>query len=268
MAAPHYVIRGGIEGRERLRILARVMRPSTLNLFERVGIASGASCLDVGCGGGDVSFELARLVGPQGRVVGVDLDEAKLETARSEARASELDNVEFHCCVVGEGRLEGAFDVAYCRFLLTHLRDPLTAVREIRKALRPGGLLMTVDIDCRGYFTCPETEGQKRFLHLYTEAVRRRGGDPDIGPRLPGLMMDSGFENVQMNVVHPAGLDGEVKLIGPITLENITEVVTAENLASAEEIRALIAEMYEYARNRRTIGSIPRIVEAWGTTPN
>jgi 2-polyprenyl-3-methyl-5-hydroxy-6-metoxy-1,4-benzoquinol methylase len=57
MAAPHYVIRGGIEGRERLRILARVMRPSTLNLFERVGIASGASCLDVGCGGGDVSFE-------------------------------------------------------------------------------------------------------------------------------------------------------------------------------------------------------------------
>ena len=42
---------------------------------------------------------------------------------------------------------------------------------------------MTVDIDSRGYFTYPETPGQTRFLNLYTEVVRKRGGDPDIGPR-------------------------------------------------------------------------------------
>jgi 2-polyprenyl-3-methyl-5-hydroxy-6-metoxy-1,4-benzoquinol methylase len=65
----HYIIRGGVEGRERLRVLARVMRPTTLNLFDRVGIRPGMACLDVGCGGGDVTFELADLVGPKGRVV-------------------------------------------------------------------------------------------------------------------------------------------------------------------------------------------------------
>ena len=96
MSSEHYVLRGGIEGRERLRILARVMRPYTLDLFTQSAIAfRKQGCLDVGCGGGDVTFDLARLVGPKGQVVGVDLDEAKLELARSEAKTFQLDNVDF-----------------------------------------------------------------------------------------------------------------------------------------------------------------------------
>jgi hypothetical protein len=58
----HYAIRGGIEGRERRRILARVMRASSTSLFDRLGLYDGLACLDVGCGGGDVTLELARRV--------------------------------------------------------------------------------------------------------------------------------------------------------------------------------------------------------------
>lgn len=68
MERSHYVIRGGLEGRERLRILSRVMRPTTRSLLKRVGLGQGMACLDVGCGGGDVTFEIARMVGPGGRV--------------------------------------------------------------------------------------------------------------------------------------------------------------------------------------------------------
>ena len=87
MRRASYIIRGGVSGRERLRILARVMRPSTLALLARVGVRPGMHCLDVGCGGGDVTADLARLVGGEGRVVGFDLDEVKLEIARAEASA-------------------------------------------------------------------------------------------------------------------------------------------------------------------------------------
>jgi len=70
MSIKHYVIRGGVEGRERLQMLARVMRPMTLALLDRVDIPRQAVCLDVGCGGGDVTVELARRValaaGPSG----------------------------------------------------------------------------------------------------------------------------------------------------------------------------------------------------------
>src|SRR5262249_10791451 len=74
MNVPSYIIRGGQAGRERLRLLARVMWPTTRELFERVGVRPGMRCLDVGCGGGDLSLDLARLVGPRGSVVGIDLD--------------------------------------------------------------------------------------------------------------------------------------------------------------------------------------------------
>ena len=79
----HYLIRGGIAGRERLRVLARVMRPGTLALLERAGVTAGLRCLDVGCGGGDVTFDLASLVGITGHVVGVDLDPTKVEIAKT-----------------------------------------------------------------------------------------------------------------------------------------------------------------------------------------
>ena len=87
MKRDHYVIRGGIEGRERLRVLSRVMQPTTLSLFNRVNVKRGMVCLDVGCGGGDVTFNLAQMVGSEGRVVGADIDETKLQLARQEAEA-------------------------------------------------------------------------------------------------------------------------------------------------------------------------------------
>src|SRR5262245_60303771 len=90
-----YVIRGGVEGRERLRLLSEVMGSSTRALLAEVGIPTGSICLDVGCGGGDVTFQLARTVGPTGRVVGVDLDEIKLDIARREAVQHGLSNITF-----------------------------------------------------------------------------------------------------------------------------------------------------------------------------
>jgi 2-polyprenyl-3-methyl-5-hydroxy-6-metoxy-1,4-benzoquinol methylase len=63
----HYIIRGGRDGRERLRLLSGVMRPYALRLFDRLGICEGMSCLDVGCGGGDVTLELAALWGAAGK---------------------------------------------------------------------------------------------------------------------------------------------------------------------------------------------------------
>jgi len=263
----HYVIRGGIEGRNRLRILSRVMWPSTLSLLQRAGIRLGLTCLDVGCGGGDVSCELARLVGPAGRVVGMDIDEIKIAMAREEALAARLPNLEFRVCNLCEAEPEPEFDLVYARFLLTHLPDPSAILAKIRQALRPGGIFVVGDIDFRGYFSYPECPALARYVALYTEAVKRRGGDPYIGPRLPALLRAAGFEDIQMSIVQPAGLDGEVKLISPLTMENIADAVMADALASRTEIDHIVKELYSYARTPGTIGCMPRVVEAWGHRP-
>jgi hypothetical protein len=67
-----------------------------------------------------------------------------------------------------------------------------------------------------------------------------------------------------MNIVQPAGLVGDVKLITPLTMENIAGAVIAEGLATEAEVAALVAELYAHAHTDGTIGCVPRIVEAWG----
>jgi SAM-dependent methyltransferase len=260
----HYVIQGGVEGRERLRILARVMQPTTRSLFDRVRIDAAMACLDVGCGGGDVTLELARRVGPGGRVVGWDIDETKLELARREAGEQGVGNVDFRLSDIGHGEVERQFDAVYARFLLTHLKDPAGALAGMRQMLRPGGVAIVEDIDCTGCFCHPPAAAFLRYVELYTQVVRRRGGDANIGPRLPGLLLDAGFEGIQMNVVQPAGIDGEVKLINPITMEAIADSVLSEGLATRDEIDKVVAELYELARDPRTVVSLPRVVQTWG----
>jgi SAM-dependent methyltransferase len=264
MESKQYVIRGGIADRERLRILARVMRPTTLGLFEEAGVRPGMACLDAGCGGGDVSFDLARLVGPEGRVVGLDMDAVKLALAQREAEEQQLRSVDFRKADITTCRAEPAFDLVYARFLLTHLSDPAAAVATMRQFLRPGGILVVEDIDYTGYFCYPDCAAVWRFVELYSQSVRRRGADPNIGPRLPVLLSEAGLERVRMNVVQPAGLSGEAKLINPLTMEAIGETVVGDGAASPAEVEQLVAEMHDFARDPRTVVSMARVVQAWG----
>jgi ubiquinone/menaquinone biosynthesis C-methylase UbiE len=264
MAHGQYIIRGGAAGRERLRLLARIMKPTTQSLFERVGIRPGMSCLDCGCGGGDVTFDLAVVVGNRGRVVGLDIDEIKLNLARGEASALQLDHVEFRLSNITESDVGSEFDVVYSRFLLTHLADPQHALRKMLEALRPGGLLVVEDIDFDGHFSHPECNAFRRYVELYSAAARRRGADPTIGPRLPSLLADAGIEGVEMHVVQPAGLRGDVKLLTPVTMESIADSILAEGLTDRHEIDRIVAELYEFAHDPGTLMSLPRVVQAWG----
>jgi SAM-dependent methyltransferase len=260
-----YVIRGGLPGRERLRILAGVMAPTTGSLLDRLGDLTGKRCLDAGCGGGDVTRELARRVGPDGHALGVDLDETKLAICREESAA--ISNLAFRAARVGEDEIASPFDVVYSRFLLTHLPDPNVAVRQFHRVLSDGGVIALEDIDFSGYFAYPFSEAHRRFASLYSEAVRARGADPDIGPRLPSLLQQNGFTEIGVTVVQPMGATGDVKLITPITVESITDAVVSTGLASAEEMAALAQELYADAANPATLAGMPRVVQTWGRKP-
>jgi SAM-dependent methyltransferase len=264
MSTSTYVIRGGLAGRERLRILARVMWPTTKALFERVGIADTARCLDVGCGGGDVTLELARLT-PNGHVTGIDLDEAKLELARGESAGTGISNVDYRREDLHETPSDTErYDFIYVRFVLTHLAGPAKGLAALCARLTPGGVIVVEDIDFSGHFCYPDSAAFRRYLELYTDAVARNGGDANIGPRLPSLMGAVGLADIFMNVVQPAGISGEAKLVGPITLEAIADSVLKAQLATREELDKTVDDLYAFAATEGTLLSIPRIIQAWG----
>ena len=266
-ALDSYVIAHGETGRARLRVLAEVMAAGSEDLIRRVGIAPGAQCLDVGCGGGDTSVLLARHVGPAGRVVGVDLDPVVLAAARREAETLDLPQLSYEQANVLDLPGAASFDVVYARFLLTHLPDPQDAIAKMSACLRPGGLIVLEDIDFSGHFVYPPCPPFDAYLRLYRATVRKAGGDPDIGPRLPLLLKAAGLREVDLQVRQPVALEGAAKLISPITLDAIGARAVAAGFASPDEIEQIADALFAAARDHNIVMSAPRIVQSWGRVP-
>jgi SAM-dependent methyltransferase len=258
-----YAITGGADGKWRLNLLAEIMRPTTLALLARAGVHEGQTCVDVGCGGGHVTLELARIVGPSGRVVGIDFDPTIVALAREDQRTAGLTNVEFK---VGDARELGdaQYDVAYARFLLSHVSQPEQVIERIIEMLRPGGTLVVEDIDFSGCFCQPPDPAYDRYLELYSEAVARGGGDANLGRRLPTLLRSCELRDVRWHVFQPVHADGRHKQIMRITMDKIRPAVLRHELASNQEIDQILTEMAAFAADETTLVAAPRIVQAWG----
>ena len=260
-----YVIRGGEQGRARMRIIARAVWPTTERLLLTAGLAPGMHCLDVGCGAGDVSLAVARLVGRSGSVTGVDQDDVKLQFAREDAERERLGNVDFRTTNVEQLADDAEYDLVYARFLLTHLRDPVAVLRRMARAARPGGVIVVEDIYHAGVFSHPPSSALEQFVGLYNRVVRSRGADPEIGPRLPALFREAGLPELHLSHVQLVFLDGEAKQIHRITLDNIASALTAGALATDAELETLGRAMDDFVARPDTIVSSPRIFQVWAT---
>jgi SAM-dependent methyltransferase len=260
-----YVIDGGLAGKSRLNVLAQVMEPTTRALFERIGFEPGMSCLDAGSGGGDVAWLLAEAVGPHGQVVGIDFDPEIVRLTEADRRTAGLHHLSFEVADVLELEMEPVFDRVYVRFLLTHLADPARALRRLTRALRQGGVLVVEDVEMGGLFCHPPSPLFESGVHLYCAASRRKGGDPEIGPRLPGLLEAAGLHEVGVNLVQPVLRRGPGKELMSLTLQRIAAAATAEGLVSVGEVDELVKEIAAYEARPDTLIGAPRIFQVWGT---
>jgi ubiquinone/menaquinone biosynthesis C-methylase UbiE len=258
-----YVLLGGEQATNRLKLLARAKWPTTKTLLRRVGVRKGMRCLDVGCGNGAVTLRLALRVGSTGLAVGIDRDEPCLEFARRKAAQHKLPAV-FRVENVTDLRESNTYDLVYGRFLLTHLAKPDEGLERMIRAARRGGSVIVEDIEFAAHFAYPPCPALSRYVDLYQRAVKSKGGDPNIGPRLVSLFLDSGMDEVQVEVVQPTFRYGPGKRIAAITMSHIQEAVVREGLASAPEVESIVASLDQFVADPRTILSMPRIFQVWG----
>jgi ubiquinone/menaquinone biosynthesis C-methylase UbiE len=263
-AANPYIIKGGDEGRARLAVISRLLAPATDQLLNRFEPLAGKLVVDAGCGGGDVTFELAGRVGSTGRVVGFDLDDAKLAAARTEAARLGLANVEFVRASALDPWPVSKADLVHIRFVLTHLAEPERMLEHATQALRPGGLIVAEDIDYAGQFCDPPSEAVEQYWRLYVAAAQARGGDPFIGRRLARLLEDAGFSNVESGLVQPFGRTGDIKEVGSLTFAAVADSVVATGAGTRDEVEHVAKELAAYAARPDTTLSTPRIFQAWG----
>jgi ubiquinone/menaquinone biosynthesis C-methylase UbiE len=263
-----YVIRGGQQGYERLLLLARDRWPDTAALFERAGLCPPMHCLDLGCGGGEVTLEIARLVAPGGLATGVDMDEIKLDLARQAAAARGLDNVEFRRQNVLDWDEPGGYDAVNCRFLLQHLSRPVDLLRRMWAALRPGGVLTVEDADFGGWSCHPPNEGFNFFVRTYRQVLQRRGGDDVTGRKLFAHFLAAGIPRPQVALVQSVWTEGEKKTLAWSTLEATAEAVVSEHVASEDEVTAALTSLERFTADPQTLISGPRVFQLWSRRPH
>jgi ubiquinone/menaquinone biosynthesis C-methylase UbiE len=258
-----YVIRGGKQGYERLVLLARDRRPDTVALFSRAGVSPGMRCIDLGCGGGEVTLEIAKLVAPGGHVTGVDMDEIKLDLARRAAAARGLGNVEFRLLNVRDWDERSRYDMVYCRFVLQHLSQPVDLLRRMWAAVRQRGLLVVEDADFDGFCCHPSNEGFDFFLRTYSQVLQRRGGDHAIGRKLYGYFLAAGIPHPQVALVQSLWTEGEEKTLAWSTLEASADAIVSEGIASQDEVSEALATLQRFSANPDTLICGPRVFQLW-----
>lgn len=191
-----YVLGTDDEELARLGFQHRVWAEYAFSIWERAGFAPRQTVLDVGCGPGFATLDLARIAGPQGRVIAVDGSARFIEHLRSQLAAQGVKNVETLVGDVQELDLpRGSIDRAYIRWVLCFVRDPAAVVRAIGNALRPGGVLAIQDYF--NYESCtlaPRSLAFTRVVGAVAESWRQHGGDPDLVARLPAILSEHGFE--------------------------------------------------------------------------
>lgn len=152
----------------------------------------GWRVLDAGCGPGTITLGLARSVAP-GRVTGIDAEDSQFKNAREQAESENL-NVEFQKASVYELPFPGgSFDAVFSHALLEHLTDPGAALAELRRILKPGGLIGLRAGDMGGILIDAASDGPAQGLAAYLENREKNSGDPNVGRKLGRLLRKAGF---------------------------------------------------------------------------
>ncbi|MDE2934775.1 MAG: class I SAM-dependent methyltransferase [Chloroflexota bacterium] len=159
-------------------------------------LTPGLRLLDFGCGPGTITLGLAARVEP-GEVHAVDIEESQIEMARAAAVAGGHDNISFQVGNVCELPFEdGYFDVAHCHTVLCHVPDTQAALREVKRVLKPGGLVASREAIIDSCFIEPAGEQRREYWATIGGLIAANGGHPQMGRELKRELLKAGFIDI------------------------------------------------------------------------
>jgi SAM-dependent methyltransferase len=251
-APPAGVYLHGVEAVEQVR-LGRLNELLNGGSLRELALAPGERVVEFGCGLGQFARAMARAVGPEGRVVGIERSVEQIARARELARADgEPGLVEMR-----EGDVLappfapaewGTFDVAHARFLLEHVPDPLAVVRQMARTVRPGGRVVLEDDDHDRLRLWPEAPGFATLWDAYVRVIHLNDNDPYVGRRLVSLLHLAGTRPRRTAVVFFGGCAGSPELATMVEnvigiLEGVRDRLLAKSLIAEPDYRRALADL-------------------------
>jgi SAM-dependent methyltransferase len=243
----------------------------TRQFLASAGIGAGMSVLDLGSGAGDVALLLADMVGPRGRVLGLDLNPAILDTARSRTGVAGFTNVTFLAADVQDQALDEEFDAVVGRWFLMHVPDPVAVLRRARDVVRPGGIVAFQESDFTNPpGTIPATDLHQRIVAWTVPPPGAPGADPRIGSKLRRLYQDAGLPAPELRMDTPIGggpdwpgyryVAETVRSLLPFLERN--GVVTADQIG----VDTLEARLRAEVVDAGAVQVLPSVIGAWSRT--
>lgn len=240
---PEYILGHTEAELARLVFQARFYEKQTRLHLQDAGLAAGMRVLDFGCGVGDVAFLAASLVGPTGRVVGIDHSPAAVRTAQTRAATQGLQQVEFHCAddsQLTDRFAAGSFDAVIGRLVLMYQPDPTACLRRLSALLQVGGFAMFQEAQmAMGWHGAwPPAPTLTRLWGWMSAALSRAGVEMNMGLKLRQALLDAGFTAPELLLTSriSGGADAPAYEYLAETIRSLLPAIIKLGIATAEQV--------------------------------
>ena len=263
MSSSEYLLAGQVSELERLKLQSRVWEPSGQRLLEEIGDGRGARAVDIGCGVLGWLRVLSEWVGPDGQVVGTDIDDAMLASADEFVAEQRLGNVKLVKDDLFATSLErDSFDLVHARYEITPLGRGPDQIATYLQLVRRGGTVVLEDPDVASWHFNPPAPALEKLITLIVEAFRRTGGDWDAGRKHLDLFRSFGIE-ANVRAVVFALPPGHPYLRLPLQFATALEARLV-SLVGARELERLRNDAAVELKQPGRWGTTFTLIQSWG----
>jgi ubiquinone/menaquinone biosynthesis C-methylase UbiE len=247
---------------------AEFLGPDAADLLDRIGVAPGASVIDIGCGVLGILPQLRSRVGDGGCVVGLDIEPQLLAVAGQLSARYGLAIETVRADAASTGLPPGSFDLVHERMLLLNVTGPQDILAEMTRLARPGGVIALQEPDSAAWVIDPPHPAWQLLLTEVFDVYPRTGRDFHTGRRTARLLRDAGLRNVQIRVLARVTEPGEYFHTFLLTLAILMRPeILAGGRLTPRQLDASIAELREHLSQPGTLTCLPTIWQAWGSKP-
>jgi SAM-dependent methyltransferase len=248
----------------RLGLQHAVWRPRASDAWQRAGFTRGQTLVDLGCGPGYATLELAQIAGRAGRVIGIDRSRRFLDHLEARAEALGIDNVETLELDLNEREIPKCdAHGLWTRWVYAFVREPRRLLERAAQALRPGGVMVLHEyVDYRAWRTSPPCPEFEEFVTNVISSWRSTGGEPDVGLALPHWLADLGFTVRSLRLLGEAARPQDYFWQWPMAfirpgLERLIET----GHVTKERAQQLLAAIEAFERTPHAFQITPTVIE-------
>lgn len=228
---------------DRLDVRSRARLEKLVPQLESLGLKPSMRLLEVGSGTGVRSVTLAKYL-KHGFVQGIDVSETLLERAKQTLKNAKIKNVKFEEMNVFDLQFEkNTFDFIYIRLVIQHLPNPVNALKELRRVLKPNGIIFLEDTDRDWMSIYPSNDRWDKIYEKVKRGQARNGGDPQCGRKLGSLLIQSGFKDVQTEVISVQGrgaiFKDWIENYAPTFMNNVGAIDRIEGFEVIEQLKKM-----------------------------